>query len=541
MTTLVSSMILVVIVQNALFFLIVWELMSISSFFLVIFESEKKEVLEAGLKYFIYMHLSVIFIMIMFLLLVINADSLDFNSFKTILENNQHFANIIFILAFIGFGIKAGFVPFHNWLPEAHPQAPSHISGLMSGVMIKTGIYGILRILTLISIPSLNISYFVLIISILSGLYGVLYAIAQHDLKKLLAYHSIENIGIIGIGIGIGMFGLACNNPLVAAMGFMGGILHILNHSIFKELLFFVAGSVYSKVHTKNIEVLGGLIKVMPYTTLFFLVGAVAICGLPPFNGFVSEFLIYFSMLKAMLISDVNLFICVVISLASMALIGTMAILCFTKAFSIIFLGTPRSNNAKQVKTDCFNTMLIPMGILSCFSLLIGVFPQYIINFSKNLLTVFGINPFELSNITGITQEISYFAFGFLLLLIVLLAFLKFEKFEKQKTWGCGYDKPNHKMQYSASSYASPFISVLEPLFIKKADIKKCKELFPKEAHFSLDMEDIEEEYIIKPIINFDEKFLAKFERIQSGNLQKYIFYGLIFLIIALIYTVIWG
>ena len=231
-------MLAVVTCQNAFMFLICWEVMSLSSFFLVIFENEKKDVLKAGIKYLVFMHISVLFIMIAFALLSVKAGSFDFNAFKNVLAENVHFANMIFILLFIGFGTKAGFVPFHNWLPDAHPAAPSHVSAIMSGVMIKTGIYGILRVLSLIGTPSKSIAFAVLIISTISALYGVLYAISQHDLKRLLAYHSIENIGIIGMGTGIGMLGLAYNHPVVAMLGFAGAILHVLNHSIFKELLF---------------------------------------------------------------------------------------------------------------------------------------------------------------------------------------------------------------------------------------------------------------------------------------------------------------
>ncbi|MBQ8168321.1 hydrogenase, partial [bacterium] len=301
---LIASMMTVVTCQNALMFLICWEIMSLSSFFLVIFENEKKEVRRAGIKYLVFMHLSVLFIMAAFAMLSLKSGSFDFASFKMVLQNNSHFANVIFMLTFIGFGTKAGFVPFHNWLPDAHPAAPSHVSAIMSGVMIKTGIYGILRTLDLIGTPSKSIAYAVLIISIVSALYGVLYAITQHDLKRLLAYHSIENIGIIGMGLGVGMLGLAYNSPVVAVLGFAGGILHILNHSIFKELLFLSAGSVYTKTHTRDIETLGGLIKVMPKTAILFLIGSVAICGLPPFNGFISEFLVYFGMFKGLAVHN---------------------------------------------------------------------------------------------------------------------------------------------------------------------------------------------------------------------------------------------
>ncbi len=299
-TALILSMLGVVTCQNALFFLVIWEIMSLSSFFLCIFENEEKEVLNAGIKYLIFMHISVLFLIIAFAILSIKAGSYDFSTFAQVLKENNTFADVIFMLFFIGFGIKAGFVPFHNWLPEAHPVAPSHISAIMSGVMIKTGIYGILRILSLTGTPSKFIAYFVLIISVISAIYGILYAISQPDIKKMLAYSSIENIGIIGIGLGVGMLGLVHNQPIVAFLGFIGCIFHILNHSIFKNLLFFGAGAVYLKTHTKNMELLGGLIKKMPKTGALFLIGALAICALPPFNGFIGEFLIYFGMLKGL-------------------------------------------------------------------------------------------------------------------------------------------------------------------------------------------------------------------------------------------------
>ena len=362
---LIASMTMVVTVQNALFFLIVWEIMSLSSFFLVIFEGEKKEVLKAGIKYLVYMHLSVIFIMAAFILLNIKTSSLNFGAYAYYLHNDASMANLIFLLAFVGFGIKAGFVPFHNWLPDAHPAAPSHVSGIMSGVMIKTGIYGILRFLLFVGTPSKMISYTVLTIAVISALYGVLYAVTQQDLKRLLAYSSIENIAIIGIGIGVGMLGLTYGNPYVAVLGFAGGILHILNHSIFKELMFFAAGSVYLKTHTRNMELLGGLMKKMPYTGLLFIVGSIAICGLPPFNGFIGEFLIYAGMIMGIPASEISLFLVLILSIAALGMVGTMAMLCFTKAAGITFLGNPRTECVEHVNEDVPRVMLIPMVILA--------------------------------------------------------------------------------------------------------------------------------------------------------------------------------
>lgn len=570
LSLLICSMLGVVTVQNAIFFLIVWEIMSLSSFFLVIFEDNKKEVLSAGINYLIYMHVSVIFIILGFILLYIKSGGLEFNSFKAILETNKVFADTAFIILFTGFAIKAGFVPFHNWLPKAHPAAPSHVSGIMSGVMIKTGIYGILRILSLMSIPSISISYFVLIISVISALYGVLYALAQHDLKKLLAYHSIENIGIIGIGIGIGMLGLSYHNNLVALLGFAGGILHILNHSIFKELLFLAAGAVYKQTHIKDIEKLGGLIKKMPATAILFLTGSVAISGLPPFNGFISEFLIYMGLLKGFEIRDVNALIILVLSIASLALVGTMALLCFTKAFSIVFLGMPRSEEAdceqrlkgettlspetpfnasnqeaKSVECDVSKIMIFPMGILAVLTLLIGLFPQFALNFVLNPVNVIIKNNLIINNVLPINlmRTISGCSFLFLAIVLTILVVrnwvIKNKKSKVENTWGCGYKNLNNRMQYTASSYVSPFLSMLKPLFIKHFDIKKPKELFPKEAHFNLDIQDIEEFYVLNPTIKANKIFLSKFQWIQSGNTQRYILYGLIFLVLALIGAVL--
>lgn len=543
---LILSMIMVVTVQNALFFLIVWEIMSLSSFFLVIFEGEKKEVIKAGIKYLIYMHLSVIFIMAAFVLLNIQSNSLNFSDFAASLQATGTNANLIFMLAFIGFGIKAGFVPFHNWLPDAHPAAPSHVSGVMSGVMIKTGIYGILRFILFLGIPSKAVSYAVLAIAVISALYGVLYAITQHDIKRLLAYHSIENIGIIGIGIGVGMLGLAYGNPFVAVLGFSGGILHILNHSIFKELLFFAAGSAYLKSHTRNIEQLGGLIKKMPYTALLFIVGSVAICGLPPFNGFISEFLIYAGMIKGIPSSEINLFITLVLAIAALAMVGTMAMLCFTKASGIMFLGSPRNEEVyARVDGDSPKTMLIPMTILGFLTFFIGMFPQYFIIgvLAPSTMFVRTFDPSIFISVINIMSDISWY-FLILFAIIALLALTRFivnKRSTVHTTWGCGYNRPNNHMQYTASSYANLFISTLKPLFKRVSHIKKPKDLFPKEAYYELEIEDIEEAYIVKPLLAWDEKLLTKFERIQNGNIQQYILFGLIFLILAIIGMIYFG
>ena len=374
-------------------------------------------------------------------------------------------------------------------------------------------------------------------------MYGILYAITQHDLKRFLAYSSIENVGVIGMGIGVGMLGMAYHNPAVALIGLAGGIFHILNHSIFKELMFLTAGSVYLKTHTRDIEIMGGLAKVMPITAILFLIGAVAICGLPPFNGFISEILIYFGMFKGLSINNFEAVIVMLFAISALAFVGTMAILCFTKAFSIVFLGLPRSEKIAQVKEDCERIMLVPMGFLATLILLIGIFPQKIL--LKINKIVFSIIPSTSMNVWSGCSEIfmtiltialvvGCFA-AFVLVLVVLKLRLTKSKIQMHETWGCGYDRANNHMQYTASSYASPLLSMLKPLFKKVFDVEKPRKLFPHSAHFSLQFEDIEEAYVINPLLKIDEWFLSKFESLQSGNIQSYIKYGLIFLLIVII------
>ncbi len=540
---LLLSMLMVVIVQNALAFLMCWEIMSLSSFFLVTFENEKEETFKAGMNYLVAMHIGFIFLVCGFILLSIKSGEYSFDSFKKILIFNKEIINLVFILFFIGFGTKAGFIPLHTWLPRAHPAAPSPISGMMSGIMIKTGIYGILRLILMIGTPPVELSYFILIISTISALLGVIYAIAQHDLKKLLAFHSVENIGIIGMGIGVGMLGLSYNNQLMAAMGFGGGLLHIINHSIFKELLFFGAGSVYLKTHTRNIEDMGGLIKKMPYTGIFFLIGSTAISGLPPLNGFISEFMIYLGMFYGLKNSNSLLFTTLVLSIASLAFVGAMALLCFTKVFSTVFLGLSRIETVEK-PVESSLSMLIPMFCLSLLCFIIGILPQFIINLAgKNIQNFTGINDTFLfdKGIFQLLTTISIFSLIFIvminLILIIRYNLLMNSTVHEDKTWACGYQAGNARMQYTASSFAQPFLEMVKPVANIHMEIKKPEGIFPGDSSFESKSFDWFNHYIFKPIILWITKILDLFSWIQKGNTQQYILYGLIFLLLAIAWT----
>ena len=324
---LIAAMALVVTADNIITFIASWEIMSLSSFFLVVYNYQSDENRTAGYLYAIYSQVGAMFILGAFGVMYAHTGSLAFDTAAGLTEGAKI---LVFVFAFVGFGSKAGVFPFHAWLPHAHPAAPSHISAIMSGVMIKTGIYGILRIYDALAWPAPLFGQIVLIAGIVSGVLGVVYALGQHDLKRLLAYHSVENIGIILIGIGLGMIGVAAGQPVMAVLGFAGGLLHVLNHSLFKSLLFMGAGMVLHQTGTRAIDTLGGLIKRMKITGTTFLIGSLAIAGLPPFNGFVSEFLIYMGGFKGIALSNLD-FALSMVGIVSLAIIGGLALACFTK------------------------------------------------------------------------------------------------------------------------------------------------------------------------------------------------------------------
>lgn len=526
----ISSMILVVLSQNVLFFLISWEIMSLSSFLLMIFEHEKKEVRKIGINYLIKMHICVLFLIVGFILLNIKTGSLYFLDYK-----NQ-ISDLVFILLFLGFGIKSGIVPVHTWLPKAHPVAPTHISALMSGVMIKTGIYGILRVISLYEID-FKVAYFVLLIGLLSAFFGILYSIAQRNYKKMLAYSSIENIGIICIGIGVGMLGIHYQNNLMTVLGFLGALMHVLNHSLFKSLLFMSVGCVYSKVHTKNMEKLGGIIKKMPCTSILFLIGALGISAIPPFNGFISEFLIYLGFLKSFETQHYFLTPIIIVSIAILAFVGAMALISFTNAFSIIFLGSARTDAVDNIDKDSDKIMLIPMGILALCILFVGLFPQYAVKLvEKPISSLVSFLPNFNFDVLAIISKFNLLFFFILSVILGLRYFaLKNKTVSVEDTWGCGYDKANTKMQYSANSYTRPFLGFLTPFYVRKLEFKQIKVLFPERTTFNSNIKDIFNVYFIEPIVKANDWIVKRFYWIQSGNTQVYLLYGVIFLIITMV------
>ncbi|MGQ9371039.1 hydrogenase 4 subunit B, partial [Azospirillum sp. A39] len=363
----IASMMLVVVADNAFWFLIFFEMMSLASYFLVIFDQDE-EAVNAGFLYFLVAHAGSVLIMAAFFIMANQAGSFDFAAFRTA-RVPAPLDTVVFLLAFLGFGAKAGMIPLHIWLPRAHPAAPSHASSLMSGVMIKIGVFGIVKVGLDLLGPGetaglLWWGLLVLLSGAVSSVLGVIYALAEHDIKKLLAYHSVENIGIILLGVGVAMIGTALDQPVVAALGLMAGLYHLVNHAVFKGLLFLCAGSAIYRMHTKDMEEMGGLARTMPWTALSFLIGALAISAIPPLNGFVSEWYTYQALFAAALDGTPLVKFATPIAAVMLALTGALAVMCFVKAYGVMFAGAPRSRHAAETR-EVPLPMVVGMAVLA--------------------------------------------------------------------------------------------------------------------------------------------------------------------------------
>ncbi len=526
------------VVQNSFVFLLFWEILALSVFVLVIFDNKNPGTVKAGINYLVQSHVSIVILMLGFVYYAINSGSYDFEAIKTFSSGHSSLAGTaLFILFFAGFALKAGFVPFHTWLPYAHPAAPSHVSGIMSGVVIKIGIFGILRMLLLIKADFNIVGYFILAISLLSGIYGVMLAIIQHDLKRLLAYHSIENIGIIGIGIGLGCLGLGSVNKWMAILGFSGALLHTLNHSLFKSLLFYSAGNVLQATHTASIERLGGLIKKMPQTTILFLIGAVAICGLPPLNGFISEFLIYGGLYNWLYSAGLISQVAIIFAVTGLVIIGGLAIMCFTKAFGIVFLGTNRSGLTDLHETG--STGLFPMYAVAMFMISIAMFPGFFLRLLQNPVfqftdgIVFNMTLIRVGAIDSL-QSINWLFLAFIVLVLLLAGLRKLvtgnKTIESGPTWGCGYSASGSKMQYTANSFVRSYSKLAKPVLdIEKHEVE-VSEIFPSEKHYVTHPYDKMERNLIDIPLRLIDRVINRFMFLQNGHLQRYILYGIIFM-----------
>ena len=539
------SMVWVCLLQNAFAFLVAWEIMSLSSMMLVIFDGHKGKTIKAGLNYLVQMHISVVFLTIGFIWVYMETGSFSFDALSAFFSSRPNIW--LFLIFFVGFGLKAGFIPLHSWLPHAHPAAPSHVSGVMSGVIVKLGIYGIFRIISFMKADYLLIGEIVISISILTGLYGILNAAVHRDFKRMLAYCTIENIGIIGIGIGLGLMGIGNNSQVLYFLGFGGALLHVLNHSLFKSLLFYSAGSVYQQTHTRNMDKLGGLIKQMPQTAALFLIGAIAIAGIPPFNGFISEFIIYSGLVEGLKLGDLSQTSLIVLTFAGLSIIGGISLLAFSKTFSAIFLGSARKT-LHHKPHEVSKLMLVPQYLIVAVMISVAFMPQFYMNGISQLLSAMNLAPVlaEPVAVTTNYEIVSTINLYFLILtgIVALIWGIRYvatkeKKSEINETWGCAYVAPNNRMQYTGKSFSKPFAKIFSFIVIEEKKFKELEpgEIFPKGRKYASHYHDFFELKIIRPIserLIFGANY---FKFIQNGRVQSYVLYGIIFILSIFILT----
>jgi hydrogenase-4 component B len=553
---------LVVCADNAFFFLLVWELMTLCGYCLVSFEHEDSETRRAGILYFVMSHIGTGCIMLGFLLLFQGTGQLEFARLHELGPGlAPGLRNAAFLLFLAGFGIKAGIVPLHIWLPAAHPVAPSNVSAFLSGVMIKMGIYGMARVwfdfLPAAAGPPLWWGVLVLTIGTASALLGVLYALMEHDLKRLLAYHSVENIGIILIGFGAALLFLAAHQPALAALALIAGLYHTINHATFKGLLFLGAGAVLHATHTRNMEELGGLIRRMPKTAFFFLVGAVAIAGLPPLNGFVSEWLTYQSLLRGFNTSQDLSRLLFPISGSLLALTAALAAACFVKAFGITFLAQSRSDHVRQAH-EASPTMLAGMGLLAAICFGLGLFPTAFLkvfdpvtsqllgqSLSAQLATTDGLALAPFSATAGSVSPIGIAALLLVLApLPVVLCWIgcRGRKTKVGPTWDCGLRGLTPRMEYTATAFSKPLQMIFRALFRPRREMQADYEFsryFTRTIRFEVHIEPIFERWIYQPFHNSVLKLSKRIRALQTGSIHAYLAYVFVTLL-ALLLLVQW-
>lgn len=531
----VASMIGVVLADNGIDFLAFWEIMSISSFFLVIYEYMNKENLKAGIFYFIMTHISGLFLMIMFAFLYKYAGSFDF---KEILKFSVNFSTkqkyIIFILALFGFGAKMGIVPLHAWLPKAHPAAPSNVSALMSGVMLKVALYGFIRVIfVLLRTTPLNCGVLVLVIGTITAIFSILNALLQDNIKKLLAYSSAENIGLIFAALGISMILINYNLKMLASLALTAALLHCLNHAIFKSLLFLNAGSVLYATGTKNMNELGGLHQSMKFTAMCTFIGTCAISAVPPFNGFASEILILRSFIEAITaVSNIWIIILIFTCGTIVALTSGAAFYATVKSFGITFLGKPRTEKAEHVNTIPIS-INIGQGLLAVLTIVTGIFSPFIISkisYYTNNLLVISEKSLSFKNET----EIIVFAIILICITLAIYMFNKINSLNKTQeindTWACGYNSDKPYIQYTGSGFAQPAAKIFGSVanYSKKVNHKET-------IHISQMTSDLVEDHLYKPSLKVVDFLTTKIIKINYGKIQLHISYIFISLIIALI------
>ena len=553
----IISMLMVVLSDNAFWFLTFFELMSLTSYFLVVFDQSEQSI-RGGFMYFVMAHIGFMMIMVAFFIMAYATGSFEFSSFRA-LELPVGLASVVFLLAFVGFGIKAGMLPFHSWLPQAHPAAPSNVSALMSGGMIKIGIFGIVKV-AFDLLAGCNCQLWwgiaVLLVGIVSSVLGVAYALMEHDVKKLLAYHSVENIGIILIGVGVALIGCAIGSFLVASIGLMAALYHTINHAMFKGALFLGAGSMINRTHTRNIDKMGGLAKTMPATAIMFLIAAVAICGIPPLNGFASEWYTYQSLLTAGAEGSSLVMGFVALAAAALALTGALAVICFVKCYGVAFAGQPHTDAAAKVREVPVG-MLIGNGLLVVMCIVLGIGISFFAPIMQDIASAtLGIGSVAVASGTVVLNPASDGAVSLLVVAAVLLALIlllrgiqgifnaRYGAGVRSDAWACGY-KPDRSMAPASGSFASNVKCFFGPMYTARDAVVERKtvvmRVYEGLVNLLKKIEPLADKYIVDAVTKLVACVGTASKRVECGDYRRYIGYIVIVLGIFLILTMALG
>jgi formate hydrogenlyase subunit 3/multisubunit Na+/H+ antiporter MnhD subunit len=541
-TLLIVSLQLVAIAHNALVFLVVWEFMALGGYFSIVFDRDKEEVRRGGFWYLVATHASLLLLYVCFLTLHEITGGWNFEDFARHAAYDPKTLALVVLTGFAGFGVKAGFMPFHVWLPNAHPAAPAHVSGLLSAINIKAGIYGIARLMMIMPAHEAAYGWGMLAVSLISAVLGVWYALAQHDMKKLLAYHSVENIGIIGLGLSVAWLGRCYALPELVVLGFAGALLHTLNHAIFKGLLFFGAGNVYLHAHSGNIEKMGGFARVIPLTAVAFLTGAISICGLPPFNGFVSEFIIYKSFFRAADLLHGYAPLVLLLAAVGLAFMGGLAVACFTKLYGIVFLGRNRSGAISGRQSEPGSSSIVLLGLAGSCAI-IGIFPATgfrLLRPTLDELAGAGQTPDEWASPIGQLQTV----FALFLALVAVTYAAKFwlqgrTAVRLSETWGCGYATVTPRMQYTASGFAAELVQLGRPMLALAERWAPLQSVIPAARAFHSHCHDrMENGWLL--LNRGIDRLLAALRWIQSGNIHHYVLYVFAAVVFYLLCALVW-
>jgi formate hydrogenlyase subunit 3/multisubunit Na+/H+ antiporter MnhD subunit len=550
----VAGMQLVVLADDAFMFMVAWEIMSLASYFLVAYEHQHAANRRAAFLYLLMAHVGALAILLGFGVLSGLGGAFSFDAMRASYQGTG-WASVAFALALAGFGMKAGLMPLHAWLPQAHPAAPSHVSALMSGVMLKIAVYGFVRFaFDLLSQPHWGWGVATLIIGSVSALLGVLYALMEHDLKRLLAYHSVENIGIIFIGLGLSLLFGASGAPSLAALGLVAALYHTLNHALFKTLLFFGAGAILHSTHERDMEHMGGLIHRMPTTASCFLIGCISISALPPFNGFVSEWLTFQAFLQVSFLESGALRAMLPFAAAMLALTGALAAACFVKVFGVVFLGLPRSRHVRHAR-EADAGMRAGQILLAASCLVFGVLPTFVIDAIQPVTRA--LLGGELANatasgwlwLTPVSPQVASYSAPLVLAGIALAGLAisitrhhqrRIHPVRRSQPWDCGFGALGPRMQYTATAFAMPIRRIFQPVWhVREATVRNAaqaagdKERAVTVRH-TLHIEDRAWDLFYEPFARGIQWTARQAARLQTGRIRTYLAHSFITLLILL-------